>query len=338
MHATEHAGGEDPGTPLVGVRQAERRPPRPRRAARWAARRPSAGDHGEEEPAVEPLLADPRGHADQGEQPPFGRRPGQQREGGVPRPARRAGPPRGRRAGSATSEQRPAPRRSARVETTTKTSTQQHDQAGEHGPGHCCGQRSPTCAASDAGGRQPDDEGEQRQPPLQDQQPHGRTTAGPRGRCAAGPRTGGAARGRRTARRRPGSRRRRPPPARPDRSRRRQPGRSVTAPQAQFSARSTASAPARSARVVAGELHQAAVGGVREAEPDGVQPLPGDAEPGGQRRVGAVGQVADARVPERGEVDPDLVGAPGLELDVDQARGRERLDDLVVGDRRAAAG
>src|SRR3712207_8910495 len=39
----------------------------------------------------------------------------------------------------------------------------------------------------------------------------------------------------------------------------------------------------------------------------------------------------------RGEVYPDLVGATGLQPDVDQAGGREGLGDLVVGHRRAPA-
>ena len=38
-----------------------------------------------------------------------------------------------------------------------------------------------------------------------------------------------------------------------------------------------------------------------------------------ERRVGAVGEVADARVAQRGHVHPDLVGAAGLQVDVEQA-------------------
>ena len=58
----------------------------------------------------------------------------------------------------------------------------------------------------------------------------------------------------------------------------------------------------------------------------------------GQRRVGAVGQVADARVPQRRHVHPDLVGAPGLQRDLQQAGRPVRLEGLVVGDARLAAG
>ena len=50
-----------------------------------------------------------------------------------------------------------------------------------------------------------------------------------------------------------------------------------------------------------------------------------------------VGGVADDGVIDRGEVDADLVRPAGLEPDVDQARGGERLDHLVVRDRRPAA-
>ena len=58
----------------------------------------------------------------------------------------------------------------------------------------------------------------------------------------------------------------------------------------------------------------------------------------GQRRVGAVGQVADARVLERGHVHPDLVGAPGLEVHLEQAGEPVRLERLVVGDAVLAVG
>ena len=65
-----------------------------------------------------------------------------------------------------------------------------------------------------------------------------------------------------------------------------------------------------------------------------MQPLPGQAEPGGQRGVGAVGEVADARMPQSRHVHADLVRAAGLEVDLEQARGRERLQRVVVGDAR----
>src|SRR6478672_10128662 len=65
--------------------------------------------------------------------------------------------------------------------------------------------------------------------------------------------------------------------------------------------------------------------GVVEAQPHGVQPLPFEAEAGGQGRIGAVGEVAGTRVVQRREVDADLVSAPGLEVDVEQRSGPERL-------------
>src|SRR3954469_10006419 len=68
--------------------------------------------------------------------------------------------------------------------------------------------------------------------------------------------------------------------------------------------------------------------GVLEAEAYGVQPLPLEADPPGERGVRAVGQVAHARVLERGHVDPDLVGAPGLEVDLEQAGEAVRLERL----------
>ena len=74
------------------------------------------------------------------------------------------------------------------------------------------------------------------------------------------------------------------------------------------------------------KLQRAAFGGVGERQLRGVQPLAGQPEPSGQRGVGAVGEVADARVAYRRHVHPDLVGAAGLEPDVEQARGAEGLD------------
>ena len=69
---------------------------------------------------------------------------------------------------------------------------------------------------------------------------------------------------------------------------------------------------------------------VSEAELDGVQPLPRETERRRQRRVGAVRRVADAGVPLRGHVDADLVRPSRLEVDLEQRRGTERLDGLVV--------
>ncbi len=71
---------------------------------------------------------------------------------------------------------------------------------------------------------------------------------------------------------------------------------------------------------------------MRERQPGRVQPLPGQAEPGGERRVRAIGEVADAGVADRRHVNPNLVGAPGLEADVEQAGSAEGLDRLVVRD------
>ena len=75
---------------------------------------------------------------------------GSRASGGVPggsacRPC--AGP----RRAAAPSASSSTPERSARVETTTKTSTQHDDAADAAGPGHDCGQRSPTAAASTPG-------------------------------------------------------------------------------------------------------------------------------------------------------------------------------------------
>ena len=69
-----------------------------------------------------------------------------------------------------------------------------------------------------------------------------------------------------------------------------------------------------------------------------MQPLAVQSESRGQRRICAVGEVADARVADRGHVHPDLMGTPGLEPDVEQARRAERLERLVMGDAVAAAG
>src|SRR5689334_533721 len=71
---------------------------------------------------------------------------------------------------------------------------------------------------------------------------------------------------------------------------------------------------------------------VLEAEAYGVQPLALETEPLRQRRVGAVGEVADARVLEGGHVHPDLVGAAGLELDLEQAGEAMCLERSVVRD------
>src|SRR5262249_2193543 len=77
---------------------------------------------------------------------------------------------------------------------------------------------------------------------------------------------------------------------------------------------------------------------------------------GGERGSGVVGEltslgleaaavdvVAEERMPDRGEVDADLVGAPGLEPAGDQARHRRAVaaavafEHLPMGDGRAPA-
>src|SRR5664279_895762 len=68
-------------------------------------------------------------------------------------------------------------------------------------------------------------------------------------------------------------------------------------------------------RVGTGELDPFASAGVLKPEPDRMQPLALQAQPLGQHRVGAVGQVADTGMTQRGEVHPDLVGTPGLQVD-----------------------
>src|SRR2546430_1390052 len=77
---------------------------------------------------------------------------------------------------------------------------------------------------------------------------------------------------------------------------------------------------------------------VGEGQLVGVQPLPGQAQARGQRRVGAVGQVTQAGMPQRGEMYPDLMRPPGLQPHVDQARRRERLDRVVVRHARSPTG
>ena len=104
------------------------------------------------------------------------------------------------------------------------------------------------------------------------------------------------------------------------------------------SPRSTSSACARSAGYGDVNVTWSPVDGMRERELMGVQPLPREAEPGRNGGVGAVERVADARMPVRGHVHPDLVRAPGLEMDLEQGRAGERLERLVVGDGVLALG
>src|SRR5262245_58161473 len=64
-------------------------------------------------------------------------------------------------------------------------------------------------------------------------------------------------------------------------------------------------------RIVRSEGHLATGPRVDETQSDGVQPLTVQAEPGRQGRIGAVGEVADARMVHGAHVDPDLVSTPG---------------------------
>ncbi len=77
---------------------------------------------------------------------------------------------------------------------------------------------------------------------------------------------------------------------------------------------------------------------MREGQPHRVQPLPGQPQVRREHGVGAVEQVAAARVAQRGHVHPDLVGAAGLQADAHQAGRPERLKRVVVGDARPPAG
>src|SRR4029453_19474257 len=87
-----------------------------------------------------------------------------------------------------------------------------------------------------------------------------------------------------------------------------------------------------------GGPYPAAAGRVGEGELPGVEEGTGEAEAGGQGGVGAVGAVAGQGVAEGCQVDPDLMGAAGLQGGLDQLDGGEGLQDLPVGDGGAAAG
>ena len=69
-----------------------------------------------------------------------------------------------------------------------------------------------------------------------------------------------------------------------------------------------------------------------------MQPLPGQAEPRGEHRVCPVQPVTHAGVPDRCHVHPDLVGAAGLQDDLDEAGRPERLQRVVMRHRRPAPG
>ena len=75
-----------------------------------------------------------------------------------------------------------------------------------------------------------------------------------------------------------------------------------------------------------------------EREPHRVQPLPSQADFRRERRVGAIRKVADARMPQRRHMHPDLMRSTGLELDLEQAGHGVRLERFVVRDARLAVG
>src|SRR5207249_8355029 len=68
-------------------------------------------------------------------------------------------------------------------------------------------------------------------------------------------------------------------------------------------------------------------------KPPGVEHRPVDA-----RLARAVLRISRERVVERREMDPDLVGAAGVEITAQKRMGSLSLNDLVTGPREAAAG
>jgi hypothetical protein len=78
------------------------------------------------------------------------------------------------------------------------------------------------------------------------------------------------------------------------------------------------------------------VGGVREAQPDSVQPLPRQPEVRREHRIGAIQPVTDARMPDGGHVHADLVRPAGLQAHLQQAGRPEGLEGVVVRDRRTS--
>src|SRR5215469_16733743 len=88
-------------------------------------------------------------------------------------------------------------------------------------------------------------------------------------------------------------------------------------------------------RVRANELNPAAVSWMSKAELDRVQPLPRQPETLSQHRVRAIEPVADAWMPDCCHVHPDLVRAARLKPHVQETGSPERLQRVVMGDRRA---
>ena len=64
------------------------------------------------------------------------------------------------------------------------------------------------------------------------------------------------------------------------------------------------------------DLDTVTVARMVEAQPERVKPLPVEPQPGRQRRIGAVRQISDARMPDGSQVHADLVRATRLETHV----------------------
>ncbi len=77
--------------------------------------------------------------------------------------------------------------------------------------------------------------------------------------------------------------------------------------------------------------------GCAKAKRPRMQPLSFQTKPFREHRVGPVGEVPRARVVQCGEVHPNLVGAAGFQLDVEQARGLVGFHCVVMGDAVPAA-
>jgi hypothetical protein len=88
------------------------------------------------------------------------------------------------------------------------------------------------------------------------------------------------------------------------------------------------------AREFGGELHSLPGCRVIECKPGRMQELALEAVPAARAVLGIAGD----RVADGGEVDPDLMRAPGLEPCADEGVGRKGLDRLEVGPRLARAG
>src|SRR4051794_39407331 len=75
--------------------------------------------------------------------------------------------------------------------------------------------------------------------------------------------------------------------------------------------------------VVGLERHVLAARGVGEAEPNSMEPLALQPEPGREHRIAAVHEISDARVVDGSHVHADLVGATGLQVHLQQSRADE---------------